>query len=82
MLVIVKAFKTWRYNLKDYKYKILLLIYHNNVRLFMNTKHMISQQVCLAQKLLKFYFQLDYYDGKANEAIDAISQYFQRNTKE
>lgn len=30
LLAIIKIFKTWRHYLKGFKYKILMLIAHNN----------------------------------------------------
>lgn len=39
-LVIVKAFNTWQYYIKDYKYKILVLINYNNVCCFINPKNL------------------------------------------
>ena len=44
-LTIVEAFKTWHHYLKDYKYESLILIDHNNLCRFMNTKNLSSKQV-------------------------------------
>ena len=46
LLAIVEAFKTWRYYLKGCKYEIFVLIDHNNLRRFMDTKSLSSKQVC------------------------------------
>ena len=42
-LAIIKAFKTWRYYLKDYKYEVLVFKDYNNLRHFMNTKNLSSR---------------------------------------
>ncbi len=42
LLKIVEAFKTWRHYLKDYKYKVLMLIDHNNLQCFMDIKNLSS----------------------------------------
>ena len=47
----------------------------------MDTKSLSSRQVRWAQKLSCYYFCIDYQQGKANGAADALSQYPQRNAK-
>ena len=46
LLVIVKAFKTWRHYQKDCKDKVHVLTNHNNLWCFMDTKNLSSRQVC------------------------------------
>ena len=79
LLAIVEAFKTWRHYLKDCKHKFLVLTNHNNLRHFMDTKCLSSRQVRWAKKLFRYYFWIDYRQGKANEAANALSYFFQRN---
>ena len=74
LLAIVKVFKTWRHYLKSCKHEILVLIDHNNLRYFMDTKSLSSRQVRWAQELSQYHFQIDYRQGKANAAADALSQ--------
>ena len=45
LLAIIEAFKTWRHYLKGCKYEVLVLIGHNNLRWFMDTKNLSSCQV-------------------------------------
>ena len=61
---------------------MLLLTNHNNLRQFIDTKSLSSKQVCWAQELSHYYFQIDYCQGKANGAADALSQYSQQSAKE
>ena len=82
LLAIVEVFKTWRYYLKGCKHKVLVLTDHNNLRRFVDTKNLSSRQVRWAQKLSCYHFCIDYQQGKANEAANALSQYPQRNAKE
>ena len=82
LLAIVKAFKTWQHYLKGCKHKVLVLTNHNNLRRFMDTKILSSKQVCWAQELLRYYFRIDYCQGKANGAADALSCFFQKNEDE
>lgn len=82
ILTIIETFKTWRYYLKDSKYKILVFTYYNNLRRFIDTKNLSSRQVCWTQKLLKHHFQIHYCQGKAKRAIDVLSQLSQLNVEE
>ena len=82
LLAIIEVFKTWRHYYKDYKYEVLVLTDHNNLQDFIDTKNLSSRQVWWAQKLLRYHFQIDYRQGKANRAVDALSQYSQRNAEE
>ena len=79
LLVIVEVFKTWRYYLEGCKHKVLVLINYNNLRRFMDKKSLSSRQVCWAQKLSRYHFQIDYCQSKANGTADALSRFSQRN---
>ena len=82
LLAIVKAFKTCRHYLESCKHEVLVLTDHNNLHHFMDTKSLSSQQVRWAQELSRYHFQIDYRQGKANAAADALSQVLQRNQDE
>ena len=51
---------------------------HNNLRRFMDTKNLSFRQVRWAQELLRYHFQINYRQGKANAAADAMSRLTQR----
>ena len=51
LLAIIEVFKTWRHYLEGYKYEVFILIDHNNLRQFIDTKRLSSRQVHWAQKL-------------------------------
>ena len=82
LLAIVEAFKTWRHYLEGCKHEVLVLTDHNNLRRFMETKSLSSRQVRWAQELSRYHFQIDYCQGKANGAADALSQFSQRSDDE
>ena len=82
LLAIIEAFKTWKYYLEGCKYEVFVLIDHNNLQRFIGTKNLSSRQVWWAQELSRYHFQIDYQQGKANRAANALSQYPQRNTEE
>ena len=82
LLAIVEAFKTWYHYLEDCKHEVLVLTDHNNLRQFMDTKSLSSRQVRWAQELSRYHFQIDYCQGKANAAADALSRFPQRSQDE
>lgn len=55
---------------------------NNNLCHFINKKNLSSKQFRWAQELSLYHFQIDYCQGKANGAIDALSIYPQQNAKE
>ena len=81
-LAIVKVFKTWRHYLEGCKYEVLVLTDHDNLHQFIDTKSLSSRQVRWAQELSCYYFQIDYQQGKANGAADALSRYLQQSAEE
>lgn len=42
----------------------------------MNTKNLSFKQVCWAQELFSYHFQIDYWQKKANAAVNAVSWLF------
>ena len=79
LLAIIEVFKTWRHYLKKCKHEVLVLMDHNNLCCFMNTKSLSFRQVRRAQELFRYYFRIDYRQGKANVAADALSRFPQRS---
>ena len=59
-----------------------MLTDHNNLRRFMDTKSLSSRQVRWAQELSRYHFRIDYRQGKANAAADALSRFPQRSQSE
>ena len=82
LLAIVEAFKTWKHYLESFQHEVLVLTDYNNLRRFMNTKSLSSRQICWAQELSRYHFRIDYRQGKANGAADALSRYPQRSAEE
>ena len=60
LLAIVEVFKIWKHYLKNCKYEVLVLADPNNLQRFIKKKCLSSKQVRWAQKLLKYYFRIDY----------------------
>ena len=72
LLAIIEILKTWGYYLEGCKHKVFILINHNNLRWFMNTKSLSFRQVYWVQKLFYYYFQIDYCQGKVNGAANTL----------
>ncbi len=64
------------------KHKVLVLTDYNNLQRFIDSKSLSSRQVRWAQELSRYHFRIDYQQGKANGAADALSQYLQRSAEE
>ena len=79
LLAIVETFKNWRHYLEGCQYEFLILTDYNNLRRFMDMKSLSSRQVRWAQELSRYYFHINYRQGKANGAADALSRYPQRS---
>ena len=82
LLAIVKAFKTWHHYLKSCKHEVFVLMDHNNLRRFIDTKNLSSRQVRWGQELSRYHFWIDYCQGKANAAVNALLRFSQRNQDE
>ena len=82
LLAIVEVFKILRHYLEGCKHEVLILTDHNNLRQFMDTKSLSSRQVRRADELSRYHFRIDYRQGKANGAADALSRFPQRDDKE
>ena len=82
LLAIVEPFKTWRHYLENCKHEVLVLTDNNNLRSFMDMKSMSSRQVRWAQELFQYHIQINYHQGKANAAADALFKFPQRSQNE
>ena len=72
LLAIVKAFKTWRHYLENCKHKVFMLTDYNNLQRFMDIKNLSSKQVWWAQKFSRYYFWINYQQGKANGVTNTL----------
>ena len=79
LLAIIEAFKNWYYYLENCQYEVFVLTNYNNLRQFINTKSLSSQQVHGTQNLSCYHFHIDYRQGKANRNTDALSCWEYKN---
>ena len=82
LLAIIEAFKTWKHYLEESQHEMFVLTDHNNLRRFIETKSVSSKQVRWAQEFSCYHFRIDYRQGKANRATDALSRYSQQSAEE
>ena len=82
LLAIVEVFKTWRHYLEGSKFEVIVLTDYNNLCRFMGTKSLSSRQVRWTQEPSRYHFRIDYRQGKANAAADALSRFSQRSQSE
>ena len=75
LLAIVETFKTWCNYYKSCKYELFVHINFNNFYHFMDTKSLSSRQICLAQKLFQYHFEINYCQNKAKVVVDALSEF-------
>ena len=75
LLAIVEAFNSWRHYLEGYKFEVFVLTVDNNHRQFIDIKSLSSRQVWWVQEISRYYFWINYHQGKANAAADAFSHF-------
>jgi len=74
LLVIVKALQDWRSYLADTEKPIQIYTNHKNLRNFVTTKQLNQQQVCWAEQLIDYKFQIHYKKSNENSEADALSK--------
>jgi len=74
LLVIVKALQDWRPYLADTEKPIQIYTDHKNLRNFVTTKQLNQQQVCWAEQLTNYKFQIHYKKSNENDEADALSR--------
>ena len=79
LLAIVEPFKTWKHYLEGSQHEVLVLINHNKLRRFIDTKSLSFRQVRWDHEVSCYHFWIDYCQDKANGAANALSEYPQQN---
>jgi len=74
LLVIVKALQDWRPYLTGTEKPIQIYTDHKNLRNFATTKQLNWWQVCWAEQLANYEFQIHYKKGNENGEADALSR--------
>jgi len=74
LLVIVKALQDWRPYLADTEKSIQIYTDHKNLRNFATIKQLNQRQVCWAEQLVNYEFQIHYKKSNENDEADALSR--------
>ncbi len=75
LLVIVKALQDWRPYLTDTEKSIQIYTDHKNLRNFATMKQLNWWQVCWAEQLINYKFQIHYKKGNENDEADTLSRW-------
>jgi len=74
LLAIVKALQDWRPYLADTEKFIQIYTDHKNLRNFVTTKQLNQWQICWAEQLADYEFQIHYKKDNENDKADALSR--------
>ncbi len=74
LLVIIRCFKHWQFELKCTELLIQMFIDHQTLKIFMKNKQLSRWQVNYLNILSKFNFQIIFKSGKMNTKVDALTR--------
>ena len=74
LLIIVRVFEKWRFELEDFKFFIEVILDHKNLKYFMFFKLFNRCQVRWFEFLSRFNFRIIYRLDKFNSVVDALSR--------
>ncbi len=72
LLVIIRCFEHWRFELKCTELLIQMFIDHQTLKIFMKNKQLTRRQVNYLDILFKFNFQIIFWSDKMNIKVDAL----------
>ncbi len=82
LLVIIRCFEHWRFELKCTELLIQMFIDHQTLKIFMKNKQLSRRQVNYLNILSKFNFQIIFRSGKMNTKVDALIRMSLANVSE
>ena len=74
LLTIVRVFEKWRFELKDFKFFIEVILNHKNLKYFMFFKFLNRRQARWFEFLSRFNFRIIYRLDKLNSAVDVLNR--------
>jgi len=72
LLVIIRCFEHWRFELKCTELLIQMFIDHQTLKILMKNKQLTRRQVNYLDILFKFNFQIIFWSDKMNIKVDAL----------
>ncbi len=82
LLIIIRCFKHWRFELKCTELLIQMFIDHQTLKIFMKNKQLSRRQVNYLNILSKFNFQIIFRSDKMNIKVDALIRMLLANVSE
>jgi len=82
LLVIIRCFEHWRFELKCTELLIQMFIDHQTLKIFMKNKQLSRWQVNYLNILSKFNFQIIFRSDKMNTKVDALIRMSLANVSE
>ena len=76
LLIIIRCFKHWRFELAHTKFLIQIFIDHQTLKIFMKNKQLICRQVKYLNILFDFNFKIIFRTDKTNIKTDALIRMF------
>ena len=81
VLIIVRVFKKWRFELKDFKFFIEVISNYKNLKYFIFSKLLNRRQARWFEFLSRFNFRIIYCLDKLNSVVDAFSRQSEDNSR-
>jgi len=82
LLVIIRCFEHWRFELKCTELLIQMFIDHQTLKTFMKNKQLSRRQVNYLDILSEFNFQIIFRSGKTNTKVDVLTRMSLANVSE
>jgi hypothetical protein len=73
-MVIIEAFKEWRYYLSGTNYPVIVRTDYKNLTTFTENKVFNKRQIRWIELLSEFNFQIMYYKGSENGRVNAFNR--------
>ena len=74
LLIIIRCLEHWRFELESIDESIKILIDHKSLKIFMNSKKLISRQIRWAEILFKFNIVIQFQSEAQNVKTDALTR--------
>ena len=74
LLIIIKTFEKWKFELKNFKFFIQVIIDHKNLKYFMFFKFFNRKQARWFEYFFRFNFKIIYRSNKLNNATNNLSR--------
>ena len=74
LMIIVRIFKKWWSEFKDFIYSVEMIMNHKNLKYFMSTKQLNYHQAHWSEFLSRFNYHIIYHFDKINDKLNALTR--------